>query len=254
MRRSVRAFLDTNILKYATDERLVYVPRVRKVIWGDQQHEVTAHTPTVIHPNKKLDAGLRAEVAELPFIAFLAHRKRIELLCHGEVVIELMGLPRTTDRRGLFYGAPIKMSPDPIPYGRIVMGDVALPQQPRGVKNPLNAAKLRQVDFIQHLADPRILALRKACNADTRHGVNPNQLIDAFHLWCAEAAGATHFLTAERSLLELGNDRSLALKCTPVLPSQLVRAAVRSVASRGILRFALRMDIVRNPTRWHVAA
>ena len=177
----VRAFLDTNILKYAVDERLVFQSRVKRIRWGDITEDVVVHDHVVQYPNRKLHGRTFDETLLLPFIAYLAMRQRLELLSHSELLLELLGIPRTNDPRGGFYGAPITMVKDPLPYGRVVLGqllETLLPQL--SSTKPLAEEKRRQVAFIAGLTQPRLLALRKACNADGEAGINANQLIDAF--------------------------------------------------------------------------
>jgi hypothetical protein len=53
-----------------------------------------------------------------------------------------------------------------------------------------------------------------------------NQLLDAFHLWCAEVAGADYFLTHDTTLVDLwsrSRDRGV---CRPIDTVPLVRELV----------------------------
>ena len=53
---------------------------------------------------------------------------------------------------------------------------------------------------------------------------NPNQLKDAFHIWCAESAGANYFLTGDFKLIDLvSRQKKCSLKTNVVKPSELIR-------------------------------
>ncbi len=99
-----------------------------------------------------------------------------------------------------------------------------------------------EIDLLVHIADlaaageiellthsdreyPRFLELRKICGANQGSSVNENQLIDAFHIWCAEEAGATYFLTCDLKLRNLIRNRTQnPLRLELVAPTELLAA------------------------------
>lgn len=250
----IRVFLDTMMLIYAADERLRFTPREKRIQWGGVDENIIVHDPIVERPNDAFDPALKAEVSFLPFVAFMAYRHHLELLCHGEAMLELWGGRALGDARGLFYGAPITQAPGPIQYGRVVLSGFPERLPAIATTEEMSQTKHRQIAFMAGLTHPRFLQLRHACGADKAGGIDPNQLADAFHLWSAEVAGATHFLTAEKKLLALGSDAALRLACRPVRPSHLVRDVCPSRARQLYLRALLRVDEWLHPQRWHIAA
>jgi hypothetical protein len=249
----IRVFLDTMMLVYAADERLRLAPRRKRIQWGGVDQDIIVHQPIVERPNNAFDAALKAEVESLPFVAFMAYRDRLELLCQAEAIMEQWGAPASGDTRGLFYGAPVTHVPGPIEYGRVVLSGFPEPLPPVATTKPMSQTRHRQIAFMAGLTHPRFVQLRRACGADKAKGIDPSQLADAFHLWSAEVAGATYFLTAERKLLALGSDSALGLTCRPVSPSQLVNAVCPSRVRQLYFRALLRLDEWLHPQRWHVA-
>jgi len=89
-----------------------------------------------------------------------------------------------------------------------------------------------QLDFLSSLKDKRFLELQRITGAYQGIGkVNRNQLLDAFHLSCAEHNGCDFFLSLDFKLakiIEKANDK----RVVPVVrPSQLVMA-VRAGSAR----------------------
>ena len=249
-----RVFLDTMMLVYAADERLKWVRHVRHIKWGNVEQDVAVHQPTLVRPGDAFDPALKTEVRLLPLIAFMARRRRLELLSQAEAMLELWGAPSSGDARGHFYGAPITHVPGPTRYGRVVLSGVPETLPPIATTKPMSQLRHRQITFMAGLKHPRLLQLRRACGADTTRGIDPSQLADAFHLWSAEVAGATHFLTGEKKLLALAGDSVLALACQPVSPLQLINTVCPSRIRQLYLRAMLKLDEWLHPERWHVAA
>lgn len=106
----------------------------------------------------------------------------------------------------IFFGAPVTMVEPPFKYERIVVGG---PES--------------QADFVKSLKISRLNQLAVACGAMQGETINANQLMDAFHIYCAEAANATYFLTMERKLIRLiERHRRFPPRLKVVLPSQLL--------------------------------
>lgn len=239
---------------YAADERLQLIPQTRRVRWGNIEQDVVVHESQVTRPNESFDETLKAEVRQLPLIAFLAYQGALELLYHHEARMELWGARNPNDPRGPFYGAPITSIPDPLPYGRIVLSRSLDPLPPVAAKKDMSKVRHRQIAFMAGIDHPRFVQLRKACGADTAKGIDPAQLADAFHLWSAEMVGASHFLTAERKLLNLARDPVLKLGCRPVTASEIVAIVCPSRLGLLYMRAKHRLDEWLHPERWHVAA
>jgi hypothetical protein len=145
----------------------------------------------------------------LPTIAGLARDGTIELVVQNETLVELWGLPRAAGKP--FFGAPLKEVRAPFEYGRVVFAACE------------DAEKL-QYDFLAGIRDARFIELQKACGA--YQGAPPpprNQLLDAFHVWCAEASESKYFLTCDMSLVRyVARQKQYIPAVRVVLPSQLL--------------------------------
>ena len=159
----------------------------------------------------------------------MARLHRVELLSHHEVRWELAGLPPSHDSRGLFYDAPIRMVPDPFPYGRIVVGA------------GLDANELF-VQLLLSVDDPEFLKLQKATGARQGQNVSANQLLDAFHILCADRAGADFFLTTDLKLVRsISAQRKHAPRVPVIDPARLLRTLLttRTLRLRDLVSFLL---------------
>lgn len=214
MRTSPSVFLETTVLKASVDTRLVLLPEPQKVQWGDREFVVNVHQPVFVNQNVKfLDQGKHEryeDTVSLRFIAALAKERKITLMSHEEVFLELMGLPRVIGEGPRFYGAPIQRIEGPVRYERIVAD---------------GSGRDHQFEFLAGLKHPRFLDLQRACGAFQGYDRPPhrNQLIDAFHLLCAESAGATYSLTLDDSLIRtLSNHKTHKAGVTCITPKRLL--------------------------------
>ncbi len=221
-----RIFLDTSALKFAA-ERLIRGYSVRRTLrWGDAEITASLVRWREVYQNEKLRWRQWWETTCLPFVAWLASHDRIELLCHTEVRVEFWGLPKTDDPRGLFYAAPITWVEAPIVYSRIIVGGIPglYIRDGDGLRYP--NAREHQFNFLSKLQHERFLQLQKATGAyQGARPKNHNQLLDAFHIWCAEGAKADFFLAVDPKLLRhLARHRTYPPKVRCVSPSNLLSA------------------------------
>jgi hypothetical protein len=182
-------FLDTNVLKFAAERLIRGRVRPSTVKWGDQNVTMNVTQFVEVFPNARADSRLRAELQRLPFLAHLARTGKIRLATHTEVWWEFYGLPKTDDARGVFYGAPIERCSDPFPYGRIMAGGTT----GREIDH--------QFEFLKGISQPRYNQLKIAVGVNAEAKGFKNQLLDAFHLLCAETSRADYFLTLDFKLL-----------------------------------------------------
>lgn len=201
-----RVFIDTMILKHARDRLDRLFLSNEKINWGGQIFSVPVHSPGTFLPNRKLQEDQYRESQLLRPIAELAKQGRVEILLGREVIIESWNLPNMDGGDGHFLGAPVTIVEPPFDYERIVVGG---PES--------------QVDFVKSLKIPRLDQLAVACGAMQGRTINANQLMDAFHIYCAEAAKADYFLTMERKLIRLiERHRRFPPHVKLALPSQLL--------------------------------
>jgi hypothetical protein len=214
MRTRPSVFLDTSVLKAAVDTRLVLIPEPQRIEWGGREFEVDVHRPVFVNQNAQyLAQGNRErfeDTVALRFIAALAKEGKIKLFMHQEVLIELMGLPRVTGEGPRFYGAPIENVEGPFQYGRIVFD---------------STGRDYQYEFLSQVEHPRFKELQRACGAyqGPNNPLHRNQLLDAFHILCAESASATYFLTHDDSLIRVLTGRwPRKTTVTPITPKRLL--------------------------------
>ena len=233
---SPSVFLETTVLKASADTRLVLVPRAETVRWGDRDITVDVHHPVYLNQNVKfLRQGQRERFEDtiaLRFIAALAKDGKIKLLSHEEVYIEAMGLPRVFGSGPLFYGAPVCKVRGPFEYSRVVAD---------------GSGHDHQFEFLSRVTHPRYLELQKLCGAYQGEDRPPhrNQLIDAFHLFCAEWSQAEFLLTLDDKLARaISNDKTKSVRVIPITPKRLLT----TLASK---RPTLLWSILKE--RWRIA-
>ena len=208
-------FIDTNILKFAASELVRLQPRREQVQWGPTIVDLIVHDTVTVNPNDQIkNSELRAEADLLPLVATASKAGQIELVQSFEVKYEVWGLPSMDSETGAFYGAKIHTLKDiPFAYGRVVGGlDID--------------GKAEQLRFITGIVSPRLTELRKTCGAfqGARKPPNGNQLLDAFHIWCAELAGCTYFLTLDLKLQRMLKNGKSRSPVQVVRPSELLIA------------------------------
>lgn len=236
MTNSPSVFLETTVLKASVDTRLVLVPRPKVMRWGDRDITVDVHHPVYVNQNVKfLRHGQRErfeDTVALRFIAALAKEGKLKLLSHEEVYLEATGLPRVYGHGPLFYGAPVCKIHGPFEYSRVVAD---------------GSGRDHQFEFLSKVTHPRYLELQKICGAFQGKDRAPhrNQLIDAFHLLCAECSQAEFLLTLDDKLAKaIANDKTKSVKVIPIAPKRLLT----TLASK---RPTLLWSILKE--RWRIA-
>lgn len=153
------------------------------------------------------------DALRLPLIAKLAARKKIELLTQLESILEFGRLPDTDCPLGRFFGAPITTVNGPKPWYRVIADG-------RDLKTD------HQFNYLRSHPDQRYKQLQIAV------GVKPNasprrirnQMLDAWHIRCAEEANANYFLTVDYSLIRhLEGHRRFPPTVKVVTPTELLR-------------------------------
>ena len=120
---------------------------------------------------------------------------------------------------GKFFGAAIGFIEAPFKYER-VMGGLGID------------GKAEQYKFLSSIRDSRFLAIQRATGAyQGAQPLNHNQLIDAFHIWCAESAGCSHFLTLDFKLQHTLAQSKLEIQVSVLRPSALITAISNSSQS-----------------------
>ena len=169
------------------------------------------HDFVEVNPNDSIpNAELKAEAELLPHLAELGKLGVIEYVIGNETLWESWGLPNMDSKTGQFYGAQVKTVQAPFEYSRIVCGGDA-------------TARERQHDFLCSIKHRRFLELQKMTGAyQGKQPLNHNQLLDAFHLWCAEHNGCDFFLTLDFKAIKVLDLSPKKSPAQAVRPSRLI--------------------------------
>jgi len=206
-------FLDTNVLKFAATALPRLRPRKRVIDWGHTKSEMIIHDFIYSNPNHRIkDSRHRREADLLEDVAECVKHGAIKAVMQVEAEFESWGLPNMLGG-GRFYGAEIDFVEAPIKYERILLGA------------GLDPDRLR-MSFLTGIDHPRFLQLQKITGAFQGDGrYCQNQLLDAFHVWCAEHNKCDYFLTLDYCLIRVVTAHKHHPPSTKlVCPSELLKA------------------------------
>ena len=215
MQPSPKVYLDTTVLKFSATYLPRFFPRQKTISWGGRTQQLTVHDYGYLNPNDSIrnNPTLKREAELLPRVAELAKGRRIVCMIQMETELESWGLPNMDSRLGSFYGAPIDHVEAPVRYGRIVAG--GLNEDPR-------KAQLR---FLMSLRHRRFAELQRITGAYQGPGrIQRNQLLDAFHIWCAEHNRCDFFLSLDFKLQKVAALAKHKPFVRIVTPSELLNA------------------------------
>lgn len=206
-----KVFLDTNVLKFAATELPRLLPRRQSLDWGGKAIEITVHEFAEINPNDSIEnPELKAEAGLLPRLAAIGKLGDLKYVMNFETLWESWGLRNMDSKNGRFYGTQIEFVKAPFEYERIVAGGGMKPKE-------------RQYRFLASVKHPRFLELQRMTGAyQGEQKLNRNQLLDAFHIWCAEHSGCTFFLTLDFKLIKVLSQSRATSTVRAVRPSELL--------------------------------
>jgi hypothetical protein len=208
-----KVFLDTSVMKDAATRVFRGFKRSHTAVLGDTSVTVPVVQYRIVPVLRRPSDPLLRDAAMLPLIAMLAKRGRIELLWHEAAMVEFWRQPNRDSIDGQFYGAPITWVRSPNAGGGISALTPGLSWRERMLQN------------LRSRKDPRFLELQVAAGVKEGSKKIDNQLLDAWHLWCAELAGATYFLTADRKLIKhVRQHRRHPPLVIVVTPRELIKA------------------------------
>ena len=188
----VKVYLDSNVYKFSATRLRRFLPRAVKVGWPVPSKSIAVYDPATVNPNEGIDnPELKAEAELLPQVAALADAGLVTFQLSIETQVEISGLPDLDSETGHFYGAARDIVNPPVRYSRALYGGT-------------NDWTEDQYDFLRSLDDKRFLELQVITGAYQGAGKpNRNQLLDAFHLWCAEHNGSDFFLSLDFKLAKV---------------------------------------------------
>jgi hypothetical protein len=208
-----KIYLDANVFKFSATHLVQFRPREVIITWGGIARPSTVHNPVIVNPNDAIEnPELRREADLLPQVAELAATGLADFLINIETKMEVWGLPSLDSQTGGFYGAPVTAVDAPIQYGRVMFGG------PTDYKE-------EQFSFLCSLRHERFRELQRITGAyqgETK--TNRNQLLDAFHLWCAEHNKCDFFLSLDFKLARVIGKSKNKPKVPIIKPSELLNA------------------------------
>ncbi len=217
--RKARVYLDSNICKFSATRLPRLVPRQVTIEWSGRQRPLAVHDLVTINPNERItNPELKIEAELLPEVAALAAAGLAIFQISIETQIEIGGIPDLDSTSGYFYGAGHEIVQPPVKYSRVLIG---------GNEGWWEG----QYRFLSSLKHERFLQLQRITGAyqgaDQR--INRNQLLDSFHLWCAEHSGSDFFLSLDFKLART-IEKAKSKPTVPVVKPSQLRAAIRSGA------------------------
>lgn len=206
----VDVYVDTNVLKFSTHHRKVYRGKPQNIVWGPIEKTVTVYERVETDELSLLrSVEQRNEARTLRLIADASRSDKLRLLMNSETRIESWGLPGLHGVEGVFFGAEIHSAPAPFQFSRVIAS------AHRNMKD-------LQLEFLKSIRNNRFLELQKMTGAfQGERGVNRNQLLDAFHLWCAEYNSCSFFLTMDLKLAKVIQNSKHPVNVSIVTPIQL---------------------------------
>jgi hypothetical protein len=210
-----KVYLDANVFKFSATRLLRVISRETLVDWGETKQAVTqAYDLVTVNPNEGItnNPELKREAELLPHVAALVGSGRVDFLINIETQMEIWGLPNLDSETGRLYGAARRVVEAPVAYNRIMFGGNA-------------GYKEEQFNFLRSLQHDRFLELQRVTGAYQGEAeINRNQLVDAFHLWCAEHNACDFFLSLDFKLARVIETSKNKPKVPIVRPSQLLAA------------------------------
>jgi hypothetical protein len=215
MSGQAKVYLDTNVYKFsATAVPIFRLQEMKTYNWGGQTISLPVYDPVIENPNDRIhNPDLKEEADLLPEVATLASEGRATFMASMETRLEGMFLPNMSSQTGFFYGAQVVTVAEPIKYGRVAFG---------GNEHPSQA----QFAFLRSLTEKRFIELQVIVGAYQGEDKPPNrnQLLDAFHLWCAEYHECDYFLSLDFKLARVVSNAKKKPKVRIVRPSELLAA------------------------------
>ena len=207
-----KVYIDTNIFKFSATKLPRLIPRVQKTNLAGVEQEIIIHDFIDVDPNENIsNTVLKDEARLLSELSSLGDQGLVRFLIQMETELESWGLPNMDSKSGKFYGVHLEKVDAPVVYGRVIAGGFESPEE-------------RQFKFLSGLKHKRFIELQKLTGAyQGKQKTNRNQLLDAFHIWCAEHNECDYFLTMDFKLIKVvSQSKRINLGVKLVRPSELL--------------------------------
>ena len=208
--KKATVYLDTCVFKFSQTQLPRPMPREQLVNWGGKTHKVIVHDFGHINPNEKItNSVLKHETDLLPTVAELGKQGKLRFGTCFFTSMEVLGMFNIDSRTGAFYGASYENLQAPVEYCGVVDKDF----------------KKHQLRFLSNITDKRFLDLQKVTGAYQGEAkpTNLNQLLDAFHIWCAEYNECNYFLTLDFKLIKMARRTHRTIHVKLMKPSELLQ-------------------------------
>ena len=217
----VYVYVDANIVQHSDVDRIHWLPEEQSLNWAGKTIESTSYPRFEVSDKRTIfkNRELLKESLGLQLLARFDSLPAIHFLQQFETQLEVSYKPRVS---APLFGAQVLSAGNPIPYARTVFGHGAL----------------SQLEFLEGIEHPRfryfqkLVGVQDGMKEDRRRA----QILDAWHVWCAEYNQCAFFLTMDfklvRMLSQAVNAKASSQPPTPVRavkPSQLLKELMNSV-------------------------
>ena len=200
----VYIYVDANIIQLSDVYRIRYLSEHRTLDWGGQTISTTTYGKYEIEDTSYeiKDDQLRKECFALRCLSRFDDLATIHFVQQFETSLEIGSLGNPS-----IFDAKVQQVDGPIEYSRSLF-DKRFPQW----------------KFVNKIDHPRLNHLKKV--AGVQEGMNEknlrSQVMDAWHLWCAERNECNFFLTTDYKLINLVNSSSKSKKNSQPIMVKLV--------------------------------
>ena len=191
MNKNIKVYLDTNVLKFGIESARRLVPRNQSLNVNGKEIQFKIHDifDIPVHEKVRNQEPLYKGIKLLPRVINFAKQGKFAFCTNFETMFEFWGILLLEEKKSYFEGSEIKEVQAPIKYSRILAGFG-------------QDSKTRQFEFLKSIKDKRFQELQKVTGAyQGENKYNRNQLLDAFHFWCAEYNKCDYFLTLDFKMI-----------------------------------------------------
>lgn len=210
----VYIYVDSTVIQDADVDRVEWLREEHTLDWGGQTISlVTEPKYEIVDKRINQPRELLRETVALQLLAQFARHPNVTFMQQFETEFESIWSRRPSPSPP-FFGVPIAKAGNPIPYQRTLFAG--------GVRQR-NSAEI-QHDFLDGLTHPRFVHLQRLAGVQDAMGMEKRrrQILDAWHLWCAERNQCTYFLTRDGKLIRSVQARRRADSSQPPTPVNLV--------------------------------
>ena len=181
-------YVDANILQNSDVGRISWLPEEWSVNWGGNTIKGTSYHRYEVSDKRITirDRQLLKESLAIQLLARFDQLPTVHFLQQYETQLETKYMPGTSLP---LFGARVLSAGNPIPYARALSGHLASSQ----------SEFMERIDHARFRYFQKLVGVQKGMG-EKRRGA---QLLDAWHLWCAEQNQCAYFLTMDFKLVRM---------------------------------------------------